>query len=401
MRIKQISIFGLFGLFDHIIPLNLEERITIIHGLNGLGKTTILRLINKFFNNNMYNTDDVLNTIPFERFEIELDDNSKIEIFQKKSSVYENNVHLIYKLISSDGEEINIDENYNLIYKIIDEVPIHFIRTDRLFKHISTNKTSSFGYLASKDEERKTITVATVKVYSDDLLDIIEAKRSEAMDLAQELDRTFPIRLIKNTHQEILDKSQLYKKLTELTEQRKLLIELGILAKEDKKDLQKEEYFQKLFEQINENSIYALSIYVQDEEQKFAKLNELAKKIKLLIEIINKHYQYKKLSIDKKNGFIVDDGNSNKNIPLDVLSSGEQHILVLMYELLFKTKPNTLVLIDEPEISLHIAWQKHFLENLQKVAELVKIDFLLATHSPDIIQGYWDLTVCLKRLENK
>jgi predicted ATP-binding protein involved in virulence len=46
MRIKQISVTKLFGIFDHVIPLNLDERITIIHGINGVGKTSILRLIN-------------------------------------------------------------------------------------------------------------------------------------------------------------------------------------------------------------------------------------------------------------------------------------------------------------------------------------------------------------------
>ncbi|WP_242038138.1 AAA family ATPase [Tolypothrix sp. FACHB-123] len=51
MRIQQISVNGLFGLFDHVIPLNMDERITIIHGPNGFGKTAILKILNAFFNN--------------------------------------------------------------------------------------------------------------------------------------------------------------------------------------------------------------------------------------------------------------------------------------------------------------------------------------------------------------
>lgn len=50
MRVKQISVKNLFGVFDHVIPLNLEERITIIHGPNGFGKTIIFELLNGFFN---------------------------------------------------------------------------------------------------------------------------------------------------------------------------------------------------------------------------------------------------------------------------------------------------------------------------------------------------------------
>ena len=48
MRIKQITVTHLFGIFD-TIHLNREERITIIYGKNGFGKTSILRLVNGFF----------------------------------------------------------------------------------------------------------------------------------------------------------------------------------------------------------------------------------------------------------------------------------------------------------------------------------------------------------------
>ena len=70
--------------------------------------------------------------------------------------------------------------------------------------------------------------------------------------------------------------------------------------------------------------------------------------------------------------------------------------MVILNQLLFLTQPNSLVLIDEPEISLHVAWQKPFLTDLLRIAELSKVDFLIATHSPQIIGSRWDLTVELK-----
>jgi predicted ATP-binding protein involved in virulence len=45
MKLKKIEIEGLYGTFDHEIKLKSDERITIIHGPNGVGKTTVLRLI--------------------------------------------------------------------------------------------------------------------------------------------------------------------------------------------------------------------------------------------------------------------------------------------------------------------------------------------------------------------
>jgi predicted ATP-binding protein involved in virulence len=55
-----------------------------------------------------------------------------------------------------------------------------------------------------------------------------------------------------------------------------------------------------------------------------------------------------------------------------------------------------LILIDEPELSLHVAWQVQFLKDLARVIKLSSFDVLLATHSPQIIDTRWDLTVELK-----
>lgn len=54
------------------------------------------------------------------------------------------------------------------------------------------------------------------------------------------------------------------------------------------------------------------------------------------------------------------------------------------------------MLIDEPELSLHVVWQKQFLDDLLKIIELQKINVIIATHSPQIINNRWDLTVDLE-----
>lgn len=79
MRIKQISVSGLFGIFDHIIPLNMDDRITVIHGPNGFGKTAMLRILNAFFNSRY----SELRTIPFSKFCVEFDNGSNVEIIKK------------------------------------------------------------------------------------------------------------------------------------------------------------------------------------------------------------------------------------------------------------------------------------------------------------------------------
>jgi predicted ATP-binding protein involved in virulence len=60
-----------------------------------------------------------------------------------------------------------------------------------------------------------------------------------------------------------------------------------------------------------------------------------------------------------------------------------------------------LILIDEPEMSLHVAWQRKFLEEISEIVKLAKLDIILATHSPQIINDRWDLTVKLKEPDRK
>jgi len=48
-RLKEFRINHLFGLYSHIIPINLDERITIIIGPNGRGKTICLKFIEALF----------------------------------------------------------------------------------------------------------------------------------------------------------------------------------------------------------------------------------------------------------------------------------------------------------------------------------------------------------------
>ena len=45
-RVKSIHVRKLFGVYDHDVVLNADERVTIVHGPNGVGKTALLRLTN-------------------------------------------------------------------------------------------------------------------------------------------------------------------------------------------------------------------------------------------------------------------------------------------------------------------------------------------------------------------
>jgi predicted ATP-binding protein involved in virulence len=101
------------------------------------------------------------------------------------------------------------------------------------------------------------------------------------------------------------------------------------------------------------------------------------------------------MSINKQAGFVFQTSTNEPLSPAS-LSTGEQHEVVLLYELLFRVQRNSLILVDEPEISLHIAWQEQFLRDLRDITQLSDFDVLIATHSPQIISDRWDLAVELK-----
>lgn len=88
----------------------------------------------------------------------------------------------------------------------------------------------------------------------------------------------------------------------------------------------------------------------------------------------------------------------DEKIQLDQLSSGEkQMLLILTTVFLQEEKPNVL-LIDEPEISLHISWQDHLIEWIRQLNPYCQV--ILSTHSPNIFANGWeDKIVFIQDLE--
>jgi predicted ATP-dependent endonuclease of OLD family len=58
-----------------------------------------------------------------------------------------------------------------------------------------------------------------------------------------------------------------------------------------------------------------------------------------------------------------------------------------------------LILVDEPELSLHIEWQINYVDELLEIIKIVGFYSVLATHSPQIIHDNWDLTIALENIK--
>jgi ABC-type multidrug transport system ATPase subunit len=72
-------------------------------------------------------------------------------------------------------------------------------------------------------------------------------------------------------------------------------------------------------------------------------------------------------------------------LPFDELSSGEQQIITLAAKMISEAEQDVLFIIDEPEISLHVAWQRAVPKIFAMIAQEFQADILVATHSPVLI----------------
>lgn len=100
--------------------------------------------------------------------------------------------------------------------------------------------------------------------------------------------------------------------------------------------------------------------------------------INLLVETFN-HYliEDKKLIVNSSEVYVEIKGGQHS---VNDLSSGERHILTFLTLVLFEAQDRNFLIIDEPEISLNIKWQRELMPLLSKL--LPETQIIVASHSP-------------------
>ncbi len=449
MRIKRVKVEKLFGKLTHTIPMH-DSRITIIIGENGIGKTILLTMIHGLFNSQY----EVFYDIPFGTFRVEFVEGQCIQV--SKSTVTETDdtrgdlhdsgepkkkdaklsisyfdtsdeEYVPYNLKSAEEyrkhfrEEVDgisdihqMDSNlwfnretgavltaaeivktYKLESKlygnqppwfseVTDKVRTIFIPAHRLLGKVVAEPSIPFFLRSRSRPDSGT----AVEAYSKDIVEEIQTTSRKYGELAQARDGSFPDRVISQSGSSEID-PEIRRQLDDLEFERRKLTELGLLEIDAPKVPESERIVEDLAEAF-------FATYIQDSEEKLAQFDDIFERLTTLTEIINKRFHPKTLVVDRSKGFsvIAEDGSP---ISVASLSSGEQHELVLLYQLLFHVKPDSTVMIDEPELSLHVTWQKNFLSDILRVTEIQKFDVLLATHSPQIIWDKRELMVSLGR----
>ena len=437
LRLQRIELDGLFGIYDHHVNLNLDDRVTLLHGPNGIGKTTVLRMVDALLRNRI----SYFRRIPFGRLLLGFHDGSVLELRttptqrgNRKNGTLtltkDGQEHHSTKvdLSRSEAEAVAAQTDYLQPHGIIhntwidvrdgevlsesevlsrfgrksnlkdlawfrtflDNANSYLIETQRL---VQTHPGSlSAANLAFRRHRNHLPAIPSVLECSQDFRQRLSRTMAAYGRQAQRLDQTFPERLISRKIKE-LEATELQERMAILDKKTKELKAIGILDKTtvhpfDADSLRKMEPAQ----------TPVMTLYVQDTERKLQELEHLASRARLLLGNINEKFRNKRIRIDPTESLegLIAEGEDGSPLTLDSLSSGEQHELLLHYDLLFKVQQNTVVLIDEPELSLHVAWQKKFLPDLQAMVELSRFDVLIATHSPYIVGERYDLMVALE-----
>ncbi|WP_253890219.1 AAA family ATPase [Actinokineospora diospyrosa] len=425
----KFNLLGLYGELNHSVNFPRDDEFHIIYGPNGVGKTKLFQVVRALGQLDLRD----LMSLPFGYAEIEYDDQSKISVEKVATKKLPRREGLSFRLHhpgtlfpidwtpdleapfpksghftvggsewrylggnrwidDSDGEIVESDElraRYDTelptedapeSFKLFQgSVHSYLIETQRLRNYTAPQAVfqSRSGRMV-RVRNRRTPQDDAVSRYAEDLQNRLESALAHNSRTTQNLDRTFPRRLLENIPDE--NEASIRFRYATQNQKRERLAELSLIGSEPELPLQDQK--------LEDWQRRVLRTYLDDTESKLRTFDDILGKVDLLEEIINQRFKRKKISVNADEGLRIDVENSKGQIRPEDLSSGEQHELIMFYDLLFRTPPGALVMIDEPEISLHIGWQRRFLDDIMKVAQISGSRMLVATHSPQII-GNW------------
>ncbi|WP_304127069.1 AAA family ATPase [Mogibacterium diversum] len=148
--------------------------------------------------------------------------------------------------------------------------------------------------------------------------------------------------------------------------------------------------------------------YFDSLAEKIQDVSPAARLIGSFIGSINTMFRDKEIKYSMQRGFRVrsnivsEEGKNEIYVDPSMLSSGEKHIIFLLAKVIISaTRGDSLLIIDEPEISLGIQWQRLFVKYVQECAYESNLQVVMATHSPLILEDYDDIDVSVSKRESR
>jgi len=120
-----------------------------------------------------------------------------------------------------------------------------------------------------------------------------------------------------------------------------------------------------------------------DPAEHYAKeLVHILNEINSIFDILELDVKLKGFSKDEKT-MPVFENSAGEEFDINDLSSGEKQLFLRTLSIKMLEPKNSIILIDEPELSLHPKWQQRIIEVYKKIGENNQI--IIATHSPHIL----------------
>lgn len=143
-----------------------------------------------------------------------------------------------------------------------------------------------------------------------------------------------------------------------------------------------------------------LNPYLTSLKARMEALEEAERTLRALLSLLNDYLVDKRFTYTPKDGLriVTDDGTT---LPIQALSSGERQLTMLLCTTLLARRDSRLFIIDEPELSLGIPWQRAILGALLELTEGTGLQFVVATHSVEIITSERQNLVRLERQATK
>ena len=438
--IKRLEAIGIHGRFD--INLDFQDGVNIIHGSNGTGKTTVLHILANAVNEDFRR----FGHLKFQKLTITLDDDTEILIEQQNSpqtvtTVFVNNQKiysysfaelleeekqkenseiflsaLYYRSSSRKKQDIDLKATYFPAFRTmieawatLDENEIrHFARRSPNFRKVLRSSARStelarilFGKFVPRLEYPSPIEIE----------EHINSELTEAQLKIASLDRNLLSQAFLQFSQAISQSFETDDNTKEPDEVITEIIELSEKLQNSPFQVnrdQSDDVYNKLIEQLRAFESYpeyktiasrVLSVYKRSLQQRLDAQIKAYSSIERYLESVNGFLERKQLKIGStslpqgRGKLGVKIGDEEAIHSLQILSSGERQVVGLIYAASHMTG-GRVVLIDEPEISLHIDWQRKLLPEMVK--QLDEKQLIICTHSAVIASKYLERMIKLE-----
>jgi predicted ATP-binding protein involved in virulence len=420
--IQSIQAVGIHRRFD--IQQSFHPGVNILYGKNGSGKTTLLHIIANALNRDyprfLY--------LDFVRIEIHMDDGTTLEIKTKKPNEEDSYIEITVK---ENGERRGkkfrrAKQEDNIEISNIDYQPITTAAYFPAFRSmieawISVKEEDLLRYYLNKDISKKAplnniqeqATYFSRRLFGDFVPELnypspleIEQRlideTREAILAVAKVDRD----LLSQSFVEILtafssletnrplDPEEILKQIKSLSE--KILshpLQDSMFASDMKSKISE---IVNLYRSEDSESKKFIAMILSVYQESLKKISDIQEKsfepIDQYLASVNEFLEEKELKVsiqDRASSqpsvkLMFDNDTSNS---IYTLSSGERQIITLLYAATHMSQQN-LVLIDEPEISLHVDWQRLLLKKMSE--QLGNRQIIACTHSPVIPADYED-----------